>query len=452
MDKKEPLMKTIKKYDFWALCVAIPLIAFGTTFYVNGTLDKAAKKRKSEIQRDKSTANNLARQSLHPNQAYLDGMDQRIQETRKRVERAWQIKYEKQGTKTFVWNPEGIDDDLKFSPEFCAAVKNLRPIETKVPYPPKPGEGEILESKFREQYQNTIAKRLPQLAKMIGAHWHPDDADPATKKTGAETTKKEPPIVEWDADNQFQLLHSHFDWRNSRGDPVRPTTAQVLYAQEDYWVMQSLMNIILRTNLDPKTGKNVTAAHKANISRIKYIYIGKDIQEQAKRGGSKRKRTGRQLQSRRNFVRRPSGIRRGSKPTTGTTPKVETDPAEGRYVDMENKPLSTKRLRGTSQSGGLEGADLAVAKRIPVHIEVVMDEREVERLLVECGNSPLALEIQKVRLKPRNEATMHRGGAAPTVPHGEKANHYMRPVEIYGIISIYNPVNRASLGFAKKKK
>ena len=85
---------------------------------------------------------------------------------------------------------------------------------------------------------------------------------------------------------------------------------------------------------------------------------------------------------------------------------------------------------------------------MPVYMKVVIDEREIERLLVECGNSPLTVEVRQLRMLPRTSTPRGAGAEYGTGAGGNDApNPYLRPVELYGIISIYNPVNRASLGF-----
>src|SRR5690606_27773451 len=81
-------------------------------------------------------------------------------------------------------------------------------------------------------------------------------------------------------------------------------------------------------------------------------------------------------------------------PGTGTP----IDPAEGRYVDMNYEPIPPQRLRAAFTSNDPNEAFLAVAKRMPIRMHMVVDQRYLNRLLAECGNSNLIVEIRQVRI------------------------------------------------------
>src|SRR5262249_9134089 len=74
------------------------------------------------------------------------------------------------------------------------------------------------------------------------------------------------------------------------------------------------------------------------------------------------------------------------------------DPAEGRYVDDKYKRLEAARLRSALKSTTPEDALLAVAKRMPVRIRVSIDQRRLNLLLAQCGNSNLPVEVRQVRI------------------------------------------------------
>src|SRR6185295_16827541 len=89
---------------------------------------------------------------------------------------------------------------------------------------------------------------------------------------------------------------------------------------------------------------------------------------------------------------------------------VSLDPAMNRYVDDKYAPLPPERLRGALKSTTPEDALLAVAKRMPVRIRVVMDQRKLNVLLAECGNSKLPVEIHQVRINRPAAAPAAAGG------------------------------------------
>ena len=74
------------------------------------------------------------------------------------------------------------------------------------------------------------------------------------------------------------------------------------------------------------------------------------------------------------------------------------DPAEGRYVDEKYATLPALRLRGALESTDATEALLAVAKRMPVRIRVQIDQRKLNSLLAQCGNSRLPVEVRQVRI------------------------------------------------------
>jgi hypothetical protein len=158
------------------------------------------------------------------------------------------------------------------------------------------------------------------------------------------------------------------------------------------------------------------------------------------------------------------------------------DPAEGRYVDKDYKPLAASKIRSDVTSSPDE-VYLAVAKRMPVRLVCQIDQRKIHKLLTECGNSPLTVEVRQVRIG----GDAGKGGAAggygssygssygasssfsglgddsdesglPSYGSGgmfggsssDSARALAQSlndvtVEVYGIVYIYNPVNKKAL-------
>jgi len=85
------------------------------------------------------------------------------------------------------------------------------------------------------------------------------------------------------------------------------------------------------------------------------------------------------------------------------------DPLDNRYVDIDLQPLKAARIRDALQVRDPKDALLAVVKRMPVRMQLVVDIRRLNRLLSECGNSDLPLEIRQVRINKQGGV---RGGMA----------------------------------------
>ena len=163
-----------------------------------------------------------------------------------------------------------------------------------------------------------------------------------------------------------------------------------------------------------------------------------------------------------------------------------TDLADGRYVDEQYQPLKAARLRGSLTSRDPQDALLAVAKRMPVRMRFKLNQQRLHRVLAECGNSRLPVEIRQVRINrpaaagggegfndmgggmPGGSGAPAGGGGSPPGVFGGSndgmggmfgggaragssvADASIDPnlidVEIYGVVYIYNPVNKSQLG------
>ncbi|PQO38596.1 hypothetical protein C5Y97_11160 [Blastopirellula marina] len=155
-------------------------------------------------------------------------------------------------------------------------------------------------------------------------------------------------------------------------------------------------------------------------------------------------------------------------------------PGEFRYVDKDYKKLTLEEVQAASTAPTSENYYLTVAKRLPVRMKFKMDQREIDKLLVECGNADLMVEVRQVRVNAMDTNTgggsyggMGGGGEYGGMESGGMENEFGGgmgggmmmggesggnarnteqtekifdvPVEIYGIIYIYNPVNKALL-------
>jgi hypothetical protein len=141
------------------------------------------------------------------------------------------------------------------------------------------------------------------------------------------------------------------------------------------------------------------------------------------------------------------------------------DPIQNRYVDNKTyQPLPADKVRSAATTENLEEAYLAVAKRMPVRMQVKMDQRKLNKFLIECGNADLMLEVKQVRINPAapdifsmsgssgrgGEGTFGggrsgfggrsfggEGGAGAAENDGKYPWDVV--VEVYGIMYIFNP-------------
>ena len=476
MDKLKVILKKLKKHHFWIVCSLVTLVAIVMVFMAIGTLNEERSAQSSKISSTQSSVEQLRMAQLHPNKQYHDEQEALNKKASQAIAQAWASRYDRQAD-LLVW-PEELDSRL------VQKVEGLRPIES----------AEIDDTSFhmprrqeRTFYSDFIKEEIPALAEMIGARWNPTGGN-RSNTMGMEETEEDtgpPPLVLWDQSNQQELKRDHFDWSATDAEGV-PTTLQLLYAQEDLWVLEALMEIIKETN------GNEIAAHKANIRQIHEISFG--------RGAGKPTGEILVLQSGDSGSGGPGGppggppgSGDGGVPGEGAPPfgaeggvpgqggfggsgdsggPSSNSPAELRYVDKDYEPLTAAGLQAAVDSEDPGDAYLAVAKRMPVRMRFTMDQRRIPRLLLACANSDLTVEVRQVHVDmqtydgdPAAQAGggggggpspfggglpglgqfPGGGGAAPSGEGGSSQRPYDAEVEIYGIIYIYNPVNPEKL-------
>jgi hypothetical protein len=454
MDQLKTQLAMVKQHSFWAMCLGILGVSIGSWWVSTGRLASEQAAQISKIKTGFDGLGGVMQVAKHPNAKVIDGMEAVKQKYAKEVLDGWQLQFDNQAS-VLVW-PASFEKT-----GFRAFVdKNYRPIEKIAVTDGKVSVKDDLPRDYKEEYRNYIEEELPKLAEIIRAKWVVStQGDPSmaaggglgsaggfgagggfggggfgaapsglsggvpTVPTGpVDPTTGQPMMVDdsvviWNPGNQQEILGTHFGF-TMRQD--LPTTLEILYAQEDYWVLDNIMQIIRATNSttdDKGQLIPVTARHDAVIKYLEFVRIGRSAYGLAGMvypvGRSAMGMSGETGAG-------PSagGAEGGAMPAAGGSPDggsatapggtgdgmggIETlmarDPAIRRYVDEKFQPLDVVRLRGALKSTTPEDALLAVAKRMPVRIRVIIDQRKLHVLLAQCGNSRLPVEIHQVRI------------------------------------------------------
>ncbi len=296
MDKVKEFLRTFKRVHFWVITVLITLLSLVFWFLAVGALEKEKDKRVSEIEGLYNEIGRIVSEPRVPNDQVSEEMDKLIAARQEEIREAWQLKYDQQNseeTGILTW-PEELNT------RFIRKVTPLRPIEKALPFPLPEDDDRRLNIGDREDYRDYINRELPRLAESIGAEWLAQAGGPRTGPSMeggrpgfpgqmGETLATQS-VVEWDSANQGELIAEHFTFgqmgSSERGGVIgRPTregqgtasladgdnvpdTLEVLYAQEDLWVLRSLMKIVERTNGGAKS------RHNAAIKKIDFVRIG----------------------------------------------------------------------------------------------------------------------------------------------------------------------------------
>ena len=446
MDKLKPIIAVMAKHVFWAGCGLILIVSVATWYMARGRLHEEFDKGLGDIKTKVSSVQSLKTKASQnpPNKYSHDGMDLLHDSTLEKVVEAWRKQYERQENEPRLqWNSRVLGDD------FVLAVRDLKPIETAVSYPPT--QEQKLSVVERQRYWNYVERLLPDLARLVGTRWAPTEASGGFAAPGggpmAPATRaiEKPPIVVWEPQDQKRLMGTHFNWGEA------PTTLQVLYAQEDLWVLTALAIIIAQTN------GQIDSRHEAVVKSIESIMIGRGVTGRAGQvtqvgrggmsggmdygsggGGSPYGGEGGSMDMDMGMdgdggdggdggelgegtmggsMPSPSSGSMGSDPGSGMgamtgasgATRLTADPADGRYVDNNYETLRASKIRTAMTNKSPEDAFLVVAKRMPIRLRLVVDQRKLHRLLATCGNCYLPVEIRQVRLN-RGKSSGGGGG------------------------------------------
>ena len=197
-------------------------------------------------------------------------------------------------------------------------------------------------------------------------------------------------VVDWPTPEIFTII----TWAGQS-----PYSGQIWLAQEEVWVYESLINVVRNVN----RRMEATGPHNAPIKRIQAMLIGKNaasivgspgILEPL--GSSTGMGMGMGMDS-----MDPAGA--GSVSPGGDMSMMDGGMASGsmteedtvayltkyRYVDKEMKPLSDS-----------DAPPFLEFNMMPVCLELIVDQRKIPDILVECANSTMPIDIKLVRYNP----------------------------------------------------
>lgn len=516
MDMKE-LMQGIKKHSFW-LVTGLVIVVFVAGWYLSTKQLKAETATyKSQIDTGFSAVSSVITSNAnHPNDHSHQKMDELVEQLKQNLLDAWELQYNRQKD-LLVWPKELGDDFLADIDRLLVKNGQRNPIET-ITYPSEEIQHN-LQRHLLEQYQLFATTQVPPLAEIIRSNWEGDkpaneaggNGDLAgfgeASQSGPATQSKTlgpPPIISWDSNSQSSVL-ARFKWART------PTTMQVLYAQEDLWVLTQIMQVLQEVN------KDALVPSKAVITELINLEVGRnaaditevgqvlnvDALKSASLGGGgdgmddmgmddmEGMEAGMDESADDGGIDSSSGGQTSG--TTGSTAAAASPhPANLRYVDNALQRLDAQRLQAAVAPGPnppLETIYLAVAKRYPIRLRIKMDLTKLPDLLTACGNAKLPIEILQVSINgsagrsggggaggamgeddamqdemfgedmfggeedgAMMEDDMFGGKQASTAERLLLTNFpYEEEVELYGVVYIYNPVNIEKLGITPKE-
>ncbi len=507
MDKLKIILAAAKKYQFWVLCGVILVVSLACWWLATAGAAKQYKDRTTKIEAD---FNGAKVDANHPNQGVIDKIREQQELLKKGVFAAWETLYSEQKEKNpFPTKVLGEDFKRQFESLDLAAKGELRPdlrsryqnylskdyiptlqklIDVRHPveesddgdaHAKKDAKGKDAKDKAKEKHGNAVPPRMPKVGMPVGG---------AVGGAGAADVEWTG-IVDWAPADYDKLLTRFSSWRQT------PSTLEVVVAQEDLWVYEALLRVIQRVN------EGATTQAKAAVKQLNALEIGSAAVAAWKASESALFAPGQSAAAGNagpGMSGPGSGMMGAGPGMMGTRPGPDAGPGGTpgaatadqqlfayRYVDDKGQPLPSEPEYPFAKH------PYAEFKMMPVRLSLVMDQRRLPKLLVECANSNMPIEVRAVRLlKTAGEQLSLGGGAGasgavggrgpggmpgmpgmampnrvgggiqqprmptPGVGPGggvqgapvSETEQYDVPVEIHAIIYIYNPPDRTKLG------
>ncbi len=398
------LPKENKHFLFWILITVALVLGFVFWFLGYRKVSADYEARISELEQLKSQVAAIGPGT--PNPGVIDATSKQVELLKAEVLSAWDFLYRVQKAKN-RW-PEAL------SPQFRRVINSLRP-------------GDEIPELYREEYLNFIEDHFPSLFEIIDLRHRKDQdlkelvslASGPTAGTAAGgypgytggypgatgyeaygagegegeyggeygapgmTSQEMVGTVEWDPAS-IGVLKSRFAWQSV------PDSQTIWDAQEDLWVYEALLRVIRDTN------EGATGFHNAAIKKIEELSIGPEAAQR--------------IQSGRSVLFSAGAVPGGS----GTAMMGSGYEGEGEYEyeggeggEMMGPPgygLPQQRARYVDADGNPvpPGSDppFAEFKMMPVYLRLIMDQRRIDRLLVNCANSSMPVRVTRVAIRP----------------------------------------------------
>jgi hypothetical protein len=404
MDKVKQILEVLRTHHFWILCglaaLAGVIVWQMSTSGLEAEFQKDSQAVDQTIKQVKDAQNDRA--MAHQNWKELK--EKETENLKEVVGKRWQDLYAEQKKEVFKWL-----DNL--------SAEDVAKLEA-------PGE---YSRELIDTYAEAIRSAPEQLTKIVGAP--PPEVIPVGGNVPVSGAAGGQYKVGWSAES-LDTIRQSFDW-------VLPaTTLIVRQAQEEFWVYKALCEVIAKVNGVGSVGNEVPIKQ---IVDMKIAYLA--VEDSSGGSSGSEKRIDSIIQAAAADAAAPAPAPTGDTPAavkpvlkdrlkpsnTGGTLFGGGGDAGGaggkpddiwkrfRYVQTKN-PLVCTGDPITDAAQYDEAVKTAKYFLMPFDLEVSIDDRYVDRLLVAMRNSILPLEVQQVRINPLG--AMYGGGGGGGGDHG----------------------------------
>jgi hypothetical protein len=429
MDKVKQILEQLRKHHFWILCGIAALVGVAAWYLSSGKLQAEFTQNATRIESEIKKVDGI---TDTPKDGWKDSAERHKAAVQLAVKSARDTIYLQQKDEVFTW-PKELGDD------FIEAVTKIE------------GTSEGLSVELRERYLDWVKSSVRTLAKTVDAAM-PDEAQALV---GGEfgTVAPEHKVL-WPSITQIQQT---FDWEQ------RPSTLLVKYAQEELWVYQTLCNIIAVMN------KGSHGAHDAAVKDIismDIAYLATDLLSRTATKGRIQSIATASMATPTADASAAVPVAETAKPNVSTRGKRDTAaetaaPSADAAAPSADRDQIWRTFRYVDEKGDPKTAAADEKPEyylMPFRLLLKMDRRSIDKLLLECRNSKLPIEVQQVRINPSASTTSvgMGGGGGGGAGHSEadagpgagavSGKQYDRyaTVELRGIVYLLQPEPKAA--------
>lgn len=408
MDQIKVVLKWIKDQHFWLLTVLAVVLGLVGWQQGQSHLASETEANKRAIESEFSSARNIGGKSFLANENVNQAQLEQNRVLAAKVLDLWSQLYQRQTEEVLKW-------PTQLRPSFRKDVAKLR-------------FGDAIISDYRENYFNYIKKRFKDLPEIIGAEVVEDDSSSYGRGQwgrGADQFADEMDMSpagrsltgEMASDDFLVIWHDQEVVREQLTWSERPSSLAIWVTQENLWVYETLLKAIAATNEAAQSDRYRNAA----VRDIWALQVGQNVPRKTSANriytptSSTEAGFGMSVEGNDMMDYMNSSDYGGSEGdglysdfemyggAAGGDGSEKSLLLTSRYVDETGQPMPAPLDEGFSF--GTE------YKRLPVRLELKMDQRYLSRLITELANAPLQIEVEEVRIDPSGDAGGGRGGS-----------------------------------------
>ncbi len=444
MDKVRAFANVVWTQRFWVLSVLCVIVGVVCWNMAASDLDAEFTKRKSAIESAFNSVSGIKNEPVHPNDDVNEGDMQQAKLQRNYVLKVWQELYDRQRSGVLYW-PESLGE------EFVGKMQNRK-------------FGGAISPTMRGIYHDYIETRFDALLEIV-------DAKKTSQRGGAgqgggyggegggyggEYGGGSPMGAVGIEEDYLVLWLDQEKLQRKLLFKTKPSNLKVWVTQEDLWVYETLLNVIANAN----KAVGATRSDNTAVRAIMTLQVGSEAADksagqvfipQPTEGGAdgyggemggfggEMGGYGGEMGGYGGEMGGYGEEMGGYGETGGMGGDGDTTLTANRYLDAEGNP-------DPGDSGTYGTTEF---RQLPIRMKLMMDQRRIPRILIECANANLPIEVKQLRINASQSGSGVTGRSSSASRsrgmQGLAPDPNLAEVEIRGVVYIYNEPDTVEL-------